>query len=166
MRYPPRLLLLATVLVPGEAVPRTVADAAPAEIARPLPPPGVPAITGAPRRATVVEQAGDGLFYVKAQINGASVDFVVDSGASVVVLSARDAARAGVKPAASVAVDTAGGSAAMHRARIGRVVLAGQTMSGVDAAIMGGDLEVSLLGQSALSQLGSVTFRGTRLELE
>lgn len=119
-----------------------------------------------PRRSTVIEQAPDGLFYLQAEVNGTPIDFVVDSGASVVVLNARDAARAGVISIGHVDVNTAGGAASMRRARIDRVVLAGQTLSSIDAAVVDRDLDVSLLGQSALSQLGSVTFRKTRLELE
>ncbi|WP_375401958.1 TIGR02281 family clan AA aspartic protease [uncultured Sphingomonas sp.] len=171
-------MLLATALVPSMAIPRSVGstpveaasmeaasmEAAPieaVEVARAAPTTGT--VAAGP---TIVEQADDGLFYITVRVNDASIQFVVDTGASVVVLSARDAARAGVLAAGSVAVDTAGGVSSMRRARIERVVLAGQTMQGVDAAIVDRHLETSLLGQSALSQLGSVTFRKTRLELE
>lgn len=153
------LLPIALALAPSEAVPMTIRPAASdAVIAVPAEAP--------PKRPFVIEQAGDGLFYVEAEVNGAPVQFVVDSGASVVILSAGDAARAGVGAAERVAVETAGGSAAMRRARIDRVVLAGRNLQSVEAAIVGKDLAVSLLGQSALSQLGSVTFKGRRLELE
>lgn len=113
-----------------------------------------------------ISQAGDGLFYIDAMVNGASVQFVVDSGSSLVILNARDAARAGVLSNGSVEVDTAGGSTAMRRAQIKRVALAGRTLSDVDALIVQRDLPVSLLGQSALTQLGSVKFQGNRLELQ
>lgn len=125
-----------------------------------------PQLKAADRRLMVVEQADDGLFYVMAVVNGASVKFVVDTGSSVTVLNAADAARAGVGAAGHVAVETAGGSAPMQRARIARVDFAGRTLTGIDAAIVKNDLAVSLLGQSALSQLDSVTFRGRRLELQ
>lgn len=150
--------LVATMLSPGHAGPLAPGGLSPA---------ASPAVPIAAPRATVIEQARDGLFYLEARVNGVPVQFVVDSGASVVVLSARDAARAGVAPAARVAVDTAGGSAAMRRARIDMVTLSGgQKLSAVEAAVVDRGLEVSLLGQSALSQLASVTFRRSRLELE
>lgn len=117
------------------------------------------------RTALVIERSFDGLFYVEARVNEALVRFVVDSGSSVVVLSAADARRASIGGREGVAVDTAAGSASMRRASIARVALAGRTLSDVDAAIVDRDLKVSLLGQSALSQLGSVIFRGDRLEL-
>ena len=110
-----------------------------------------------------IERSRDGLFYVDATVNGAPVRFVVDSGASVIVLSAADAARAAVSARDGVSVETAGGAAAMRRAQIRQVVLAGRTLSDVDAAIVSQDLPVSLLGQSALSRLKSVTFKGDQL---
>lgn len=126
----------------------------------------VAAVERRSRPGMVIERSGDGLFYVEAQVNGAPVHFVVDSGASVVVLSAADAARAAVGGREGVAVETAGGSSPMRRAQIRHVELAGQTLTNVDAAIVSRDLKVSLLGQSALSQLSAVTFRGNRLEFE
>lgn len=160
------LITASTALFSSAAVPRTVSGDPP------VPPPAFAADLSstpgavAPKRTLIVEQAGDGLFYVEAKVNGAPVQFVVDTGSSVVILSAGDAARAGVGADAPVAVETAGGAAAMRRARIDRVVLAGRMLSSVDAAIVNKNLNVSLLGQSALSQLGSVTFKGRRLELE
>ena len=113
----------------------------------------------------VIQRSADGLFYVQAHVNGAVVQFVVDSGSSVVVLSAADASRADIGGDEAVDVDTAGGASAMRRAQIKHVELAGQKLSNVDAAIVNRNLKVSLLGQSALSQLTSVTFRGNQLEL-
>jgi aspartyl protease family protein len=122
----------------------------------------MPAVAKAP--GLVVQRAADGLFYVEAQINGRPVTFVVDSGSSVVVLSAADAARADVTIQDNVRAETAGGAAAMRRADIAHVVLAGRTLTHIDAAVVDRGLPVSLLGQSALSQLASVTFSGDRLE--
>ncbi|WP_375396516.1 TIGR02281 family clan AA aspartic protease [uncultured Sphingomonas sp.] len=153
------------LLVPAAAVPQTLiadvpASTAPASIRNADP------VIAPSKRPTVIDQADDGLFYVEAKVNGAIVQFVVDTGSSVVVLSGPDAARAGVAPSNAINAETAGGAARMQRATIDRVDFAGQTLSGVDAAIVRNDLKVSLMGQSALSQLASVTFRGTRLELQ
>jgi aspartyl protease family protein len=116
--------------------------------------------------STVVRQASDGLFYVDASVNGKRIHFVIDTGASVVVLNAADAARTGVGASSShVHVETAAGSSSMQRARIDDMSVAGQSMKGVDAVIMRDNLKVSLLGQSALAQLDSVSFKGSRLKL-
>ncbi|MFT4025264.1 MAG: retropepsin-like aspartic protease [Novosphingobium sp.] len=110
--------------------------------------------------------ASDGLFYVTAMVNGKPVRFVVDTGASVVVLTRSDAIKAGVtRGAKAVDVETAGGSSAMHSVNLKRVDIAGQALTDVDAAIMGAELPVSLLGQSVLSQMRSVRLTGNRLQL-
>ena len=127
---------------------------------------GAVVAVGKPRAGMVIERSDDGLFYVEAQVNGAPVHFVVDSGASVVILSAADAARAAVGGQEGVDVQTAGGASPMRRAQIKQVVLAGQKLTDVEAAIVNRNLKVSLLGQSALSQLASVTFKGNRLEFQ
>jgi clan AA aspartic protease (TIGR02281 family) len=117
-------------------------------------------------RSTVVRQASDGLFYVNASVNGELVHFVIDTGASVVVLNARDAARTGVGASSSnVHVETAAGSSSMRRARIENISIAGQSMKGVAAVVMRDNLKVSLLGQSALAQLDSVSLKDRKLTL-
>ncbi len=112
-------------------------------------------------------QADDGLFYVEAQVNGHPVKFVVDSGASVVVLTKGDAARVGARSSATGAsqIETAGGASNMRWTRLHRVTIAGQTVDDVDAAVVDSELPVSLMGQSLLSRLQSVTFRGSSLQL-
>ena len=157
--------VLAVLIVPTAAVPQMqVAMVPPIDVTGTV----TTASSEAPARSTrgqIIARSADGLFYVDARVNGALVQFVVDSGSSVVILSAADAARAGVGGREGVAVDTAGGPASMRRTRIKKVDLAGRTLSDVDAAVVDRDLGVSLLGQSALSQLGSVTFHGDKLEL-
>ena len=115
--------------------------------------------------STIVRQASDGLFYVDAAVNGERVRFVVDTGASVVVLNASDAARTGVGTSVHVRVETAAGSSSMQRARIENISVAGQSMKGVAAVVMRDNLKVSLLGQSALAQLGSVSLKRGELTL-
>jgi aspartyl protease family protein len=112
-------------------------------------------------------RAPDGLFYVTAAVNGVPVRFVVDTGANVVVLTGADAAAAGVSGgSAGGALHTAGGTARMRRATIVRLTIGGHAIAGADAVIVGNDGPPhSLLGQSALSQLESVTLRGHRLHL-
>lgn len=168
MFKPLHLLPVILALAPAGAAPKSFFSQTPDE-ASVVGPSLTPAGVSTPLRvqkSTVVQRSDDGLFYVEARINGAPVQFIVDSGSNVVVLSAADAARTGVGSTDTVEGETAGGAATMRRARIGRVSVAGQTLSDVDAAIVGHDLKVSLLGQSVLSHLNAVTFKGDRLELE
>ncbi|MEP2717499.1 TIGR02281 family clan AA aspartic protease, partial [Pseudophaeobacter sp.] len=46
----------------------------------------------------VVPRSADGHYYLTLAVNGAPVDFLVDTGASEVVLTAEDARRAGIDP--------------------------------------------------------------------
>lgn len=120
-----------------------------------------------PHERRDLDQADDGLFYVEALVNGAPIRFVVDTGASVVVLTEDDAAAIGYTPGGKSAlrVQTAGGTTDMRRIKLREVTLAGKTVTGVDAAVVPGHLKVSLLGQNVLSQLDSVTMTGRKLRL-
>ncbi len=120
-----------------------------------------------PRRASF-DRAADGLFYLDASVEESPVRFIVDTGATVVVLTATDARRAGVTPSGngkSVAMKTVTGTARMHWGRISRLRIAGQELEGIDVAIVEDGLGVSLLGQNVLSRLGSITMQGDRLHI-
>jgi aspartyl protease family protein len=115
---------------------------------------------------TIVRE-DDGLFYINAQVNGMPVRFVVDTGSNVVVLTQRDAVRVGMAPSATTSAEmrTVGGATRMRSGTVARIDIAGQSLKNVDAATVEGGLGVSLLGQSALSQMQSITFAGDRLEM-
>ena len=104
-------------------------------------------------RLVEFKRANDGLFYVTGNVNGVPVRFVVDTGASVVVLTQRDAERVGIsKDSGShqAHIQTAGGSSAMRWAKLKEVTVAGQRVEKLDAAIVRDGLKVSLLGQNYL----------------
>lgn len=138
--------------------------------ARVVPLPAVVPVA-APADATdplTLTKSHDGLFYVTAKVNGVPIRFVVDTGANVVVLTREDALAAGVEKAAgpSRALQTAAGESAMHWAKIDHVAIGDHAVTSADAAIVTGNGPPhSLLGQSVLSRLDSVTMRGNRLEL-
>ena len=150
----------------GEAAPPKSATA---EFATTAPAAQGEATTSAIMRRTprVVHQAGDGLYYTQALINGQPVRFIIDTGSSVVVLNAADAARTGVKgdSQSPIHVQTAGGDTGMLTTTLRQVTIAGQSINNVDAAIVGPGLKISLMGQSVLSRLESVQFRKTELRL-
>ena len=107
-----------------------------------------------------VDRAPDGLFYVRGTVKGDPIDFAVDSGASVVVLSPADARRLGLgHDAKQISAETAGGPTTMRRIRIERLKVGGRVLEDVDAVIAGNGMNVSLLGQSALSRFHTVTFK-------
>ena len=112
-----------------------------------------------------LERAGDGHFYVEAQVNGARVRFLVDTGASVVALTPADAQRAGIAlPSDRTRAIGAGGEVEVMPVSIDRIAVGPLSATRVRAAIAP-QLPVSLLGQSFLSQVGSVEIRGDRMVL-
>lgn len=131
-------------------------------------PPSLPPVPASESIAHDVSRGADGLFYVNALINDRPVRFLVDTGASVVVLTAADARHAGVvvDPAGyDGSVATVGGSTAMAWATLDKVNLAGHEVRGLKVAVVRNGLGVSLLGQNMLSQLHSVTLSADRLSL-
>jgi aspartyl protease family protein len=116
-----------------------------------------------------IRRAPDGLFYIDAVVNGAPIRFLIDTGATMIVLTKEDAARAGVMPTAAAfdqSAKTAGGDTAMARIRLARLSVGQSIDFDVPAAVAQSNLGVSLLGASWITQLGSVTIAGDRMLLQ
>lgn len=115
--------------------------------------------------AMVIERDAAGQFHVNAEVGGAEVRFLVDTGADVVALTLGDAQRAGLSVdglAFAPILRTASGVGYGARVRLDRVTVGGRELDDVEAVVVR-NLPVSLLGQSALRRLGSVTLEGDRL---
>lgn len=121
-----------------------------------------PVTAPAPRQ---LQRGPDGHFYADAQINGTTIHFLVDTGASVVVLSRADAQRAGLHlPAERSLAMGVGGPIEVIPVVLDRVAVGGIEARGVQAAVAD-ELPVSLLGQSYLQRVGSVEIRGDTMVL-
>jgi aspartyl protease family protein len=115
-----------------------------------------------------LRRASDGHFHAEALVNGVPVRFLVDTGASEVVLSAADAVRVGIDPASLSFIGrarTANGVVATAPVRLARVELGGWTDAGVPASVGAGELDVSLLGMSYLDRFASIRIEGDRMTL-
>lgn len=122
--------------------------------AAPLPAVSAPA-TGAPAQ---VLKAADGHYWADADIDGRAVRVMVDTGASVVVLTPADAARLGLKLTAadfSGTVLTASGAVRAAPIRLEAVAVAGARVTSVEALVVEQGLPHSLLGMSYLGRLSS-----------
>ncbi|MEM9239831.1 MAG: TIGR02281 family clan AA aspartic protease [Pseudomonadota bacterium] len=112
--------------------------------------------------------SADGHYYLTADVNGAFIDFVVDTGATDIVLSEADARRAGFTPSELDYIgraQTANGEVRIAPVRIDRFAVGGIEDVGVRAVVNEGDLDGSLLGMSYLQRFNSVEISGGRLIL-
>jgi aspartyl protease family protein len=119
--------------------------------------------------ARSIHRASDGFFYVQAKLNGVPLRLLVDTGASVAVLTKADARRVGVTAQAGPAagqLGTVGGHVAMSWTNVDAMTLGARRISNVRAAIVGDDLAVSLIGQNVLAQLSSIHIEGDEMRFE
>ncbi|MDB5669905.1 MAG: aspartyl protease [Alphaproteobacteria bacterium] len=121
----------------------------------------------APGGETRLERMGNGHFYADASVNGQPVHLVVDTGASTVALTVTDAQRIGI-PFSEGDFDVIGsGASGPVRGKLislDSVDVDGKDVRNVRGAILEG-LDVSLLGQSYLSQIGGVQMSGDQMVL-
>jgi aspartyl protease family protein len=112
-----------------------------------------------------LQRGPDGHFYADAQVNGVTIRFMIDTGASVVVLTAQDAQRAGIQlPSERAMAMGVGGPIEVTPVTLDRVAIGGIEARGIQGAVAE-ELPVSLLGQSYLQRVGSVEIRGDRMVL-
>ncbi len=128
-----------------------------------------PGITRASGVGSKVILAGDtrGHFVTAGSINGRPVQFMVDTGASVVAIGKPDADRLGLKTdnAPTVQVNTANGQAQAWLVKLDSIRLGDMELLNVDAAITPAAMPHVLLGNSVLNRL-HMTRTADRLVLE
>jgi len=116
----------------------------------------------------VLPRGRDGHYYLTAEINGAAVRFVVDTGASDIVLTKADAARIGIDPEALDYLGRAGtanGETRTAFVRLDEVVVGPAVDHNVPAVVNDGDMSQSLLGMGYLQRWGRIEISGGELRL-
>jgi clan AA aspartic protease (TIGR02281 family) len=116
----------------------------------------------------VVQPGAGGHYVVVAAVNGAPVTFLVDTGASDIVLTMADAERLGFQPAtlrfsqrfATANGETRGAPVVLRELRVGQF-----SLFDVPASVNEAPLRVSLLGMSFLRQLDGYGVERGRLVL-
>jgi aspartyl protease family protein len=104
-----------------------------------------------------IRAASDGQFYVEAQVNGAPVRFLVDTGASDIMLTKSAAERAGIHVETADYTKrymTANGDSLGAPVELEEVVIGPIRAQHLKASVNGGEMDTSLLGLSFLNQLG------------
>lgn len=116
-------------------------------------------------RAEVLK-ASDGHYWAEGEVNGQTVRFLVDTGATAVALTRDDAARLGIDVdhlRYGYSVVTAGGQARAAAVKLASISVAGARIDDVDALVIEKGLDTSLLGMTYLGRLSS--FQATRQAL-
>jgi len=136
-------------------------------------PPGVGVtfpVEEAGRNAVRIRRRGDGHFSARGKVNNTSIDMLVDTGASTVVLNPKDAQRAGIDVSSlnyTVAVNTANGTAFAAPIKLRSVTIGSIHVNDIEALVTKpGALSSSLLGMSFLRRLQSYEFSGEFLTLK
>lgn len=128
--------------------------------------PGQALVSGAGQ--VEIARAPDGHYHVTAEINGAPIRFIVDTGASDIVLTREDAARAGIDTAALIYTGqarTANGTVRTAPVRLDSLTLGPFTDKGIRAIVNEGEMPASLLGMRYLDRFSSVEMVGGQLRL-
>jgi len=110
----------------------------------------------------------DGHFHIIALVNNKDVEFMIDTGASDIVLNEHDARRIGLDPASlnyTQRAMTANGTVRGAPVTIDSFKFAGVEDRDVHATVNEGDLRVSLLGMRYLSRFSRIAIEGDRMIL-
>ena len=134
---------------------------------QPVDEPRLPVHSG---RSLTLDADRQGHFRTEARIDGRPIDFMIDTGASLVALRASDAARVGIWPRPvdyTATVSTANGKIKAAPAKLDRVELGGITVYDVPALVLPDEaLDVNLLGVAVLSRLKRYEVANGKMVLE
>ena len=121
------------------------------------------------RTEVTLIRSENGHFEANAGVNGKTVRFLVDTGATAIVLNTLDAELVGINIDAlsfTVLTQTANGTGRSAKARIKSLYLGGIERQNLTVLVAEpGQLDQSLLGQQFLESLASYEKRGDRLTL-
>ena len=111
-----------------------------------------------------------GHFQVEGSVDGRRMDFLVDTGASVVALRERDAAKLGIHPVPrdyTASVSTANGTIKAAAVQLNSLEVGGIRVHGVRAMVLPDQaLSDNLLGMSFLSRVRRFEMANGRLVME
>jgi aspartyl protease family protein len=165
-------VLVGTLLAVARILPQLTAPSQPqgnqvAAVQAPAPTPAQKPGSGPKETEIVPDSRGHHRTF--ATVAGRNFQVLVDTGASLVVLTEMDASNMGFRPRPhefTVPLATANGSIRGARYRIDSLKVGAITLHNVDAVVLPrGALQISLLGQSFLRRLASYEVKAGRLIL-
>ncbi|MGI9390178.1 MAG: retropepsin-like aspartic protease family protein [Boseongicola sp.] len=115
-----------------------------------------------------IPRSRDGHFHLNVMLNGIDVDFLIDTGASDVVLTKRDAERIGLDMESLAFLGTArtaNGEVRTAYATIEDVALGPVVFRNVGVAVNSGEMRGSLLGLSYLDRFSRIEIIGDHMRL-
>ena len=110
-----------------------------------------------------------GHFHLQAVLNGTPLNFIVDTGATHIALSRRDAAAIGLNPDRlrfGGAAVTANGRVRTAAVTIDSFAIGDTVERDIPAVVIDSELQDSLLGMSYLRRFTTISFQGDTLILE
>jgi len=115
-----------------------------------------------------VPRSPDGHYYLTLDINDKPIRFMVDTGASDMVLTKQDAERAGLDlhdAAYFGRANTANGTVRVAPVTLDQVAIGPVVDRDVRASVNDGDMDTSLLGMTYLERFGRIEIGGGKLTL-
>ncbi|HEY1746314.1 MAG TPA: TIGR02281 family clan AA aspartic protease [Xanthobacteraceae bacterium] len=175
----PLIVFAALAMAGGMVIPRYASQIGAMTASRPTPAPSQTSVPAGSvpagnvssyARSVVVPRDARGHFQVDARVDGRSLNFMVDTGASVIALTASDAARLGIRPSSSefvAEVRTANGTVRAAPTRLDAIEVGDLVVRDVAALVLPDEaLSDNLLGLSFLSRLRRFEYSDGKLVLE
>ncbi len=107
------------------------------------------------RQSVVLAADPRGHFLTEGSVNGGTMRFILDTGATSIALPAADAARIGLdyRKGRRSLIDTANGPAPAWLIRLDSVRVGGIELHGIDAYVLEQGLDIALLGMTFLNRV-------------
>ncbi|WP_378950562.1 TIGR02281 family clan AA aspartic protease [Mesorhizobium sp. ANAO-SY3R2] len=161
-------LLIALVLVAGYQFRYELQDVASRVTAGLVPGSPLSAMDSDGRATVTLDKLSNGHFGARLSINGATIDAMVDTGATTTVLTLADARKAGFdldQLSFTIPVSTANGIAHAARVTAGTVELGAIERKNLPMLVADQGLRQSLLGMNFIGSLSGFDVRGDRMIL-
>jgi aspartyl protease family protein len=116
----------------------------------------------------IISKQRDGHFHLKLSINGKPIEFLVDTGASEIVLNQKDAQTLGFDVETLdywAYANTANGKVRLAPVRLGSIVLGDYKDNNVKATVNEGSMRTSLLGMSYLKKFSAIEIKQSQMIL-